>query len=186
MSLETPDAIAGDLLARLPGSPDIYPQKLDLVRDAVLLVRFSRAQYLAASFLDDRILGPNLAGACVPAGTVVDAASRLASSRPVHFIFHTGHVGSTLVSRLLDETGTMLSLREPLPLRSLAEAHDVLTQPDSLIECFALRPAAGGVHEALESRLCRHPQRGREGDQQRRASRRALARAERGDARRST
>jgi len=35
-----------------------------------------------------------------------------------------GHVGSTLLSRLLDETGTVLSLREPLPLRALAEAFD--------------------------------------------------------------
>ncbi len=53
--------------------------------------------------------------------------------RPLHFIFHTGHVGSTLVSRLLDETGQVLSLREPLPLRTLAEAHDVLHAPESLL-----------------------------------------------------
>jgi hypothetical protein len=51
----------------------------------------------------------------------------------VQFIFHTGHVGSTLVSRLLDEAGTVLSLREPLPLRTLAEAHDGLGRNDSLV-----------------------------------------------------
>jgi hypothetical protein len=133
MSLETPDSIARDLLARLPGSPDVYPQKLDLVRELVLLVGFNRALYRAASFLDDRILGPGIPGAWLPVGNVVDAASRMSQGRPVHFIFHTGHVGSTLVSRLLDETGTTLSLREPLPLRSLAEADDALKQPDSLI-----------------------------------------------------
>ena len=53
--------------------------------------------------------------------------------RPLHFIFHTGHVGSTLLSRLLDETGAVLSLREPLPLRTLADAHDALGRPDSLL-----------------------------------------------------
>ena len=64
----------------------------------------------------------------------VDIASRLvAKAGPLHFIFHTGHVGSTLVSRLLDETGVVLSLREPLPLRTLADAHDVLGRPDSLL-----------------------------------------------------
>ena len=61
--------------------------------------------------------------------------------RAVHFIFHTGHVGSTLVSRLLDETGDVLSLREPLPLRTLADAMDVLTLPESLAERRAVQPA---------------------------------------------
>jgi len=37
------------------------------------------------------------------------------------------------VSRLLDETGTVLSLREPLPLRTFAEVHYVLGQVDSLV-----------------------------------------------------
>ena len=52
---------------------------------------------------------------------------------PLHYILHTGHVGSTLLSRLLDTTGAVLSLREPLPLRTLAEASDVLGQPESLL-----------------------------------------------------
>jgi hypothetical protein len=34
---------------------------------------------------------------------------------------------------LLDETDTVLSLREPLPLRTLAEARDVLGRPDSIL-----------------------------------------------------
>ncbi len=130
---EHPVSIADGLLARLPASPDAYPQKLDLVGERVLLVRFDEAAYRAASFLDDRILGPHVQGAWLPVGSVADAARRVTDSRPVHFIFHTGHVGSTLVSRLLDETGEVLSLREPLPLRTLAEAHDVLGLPESLL-----------------------------------------------------
>ena len=51
----------------------------------------------------------------------------------MHFIFHTGHVGSTLLSRLLDDTGLVLGLREPLPLRTLADAYDSLGSADSLL-----------------------------------------------------
>ncbi len=58
MTTEHPP-IADELLARLPASPDAYPQKLDLVREVVLLVRFDVAAYRAASFLDDRILRPD-------------------------------------------------------------------------------------------------------------------------------
>jgi hypothetical protein len=131
--LVEPNSISDDLLARLPVSPDAYPQKLDLVRDAVLLLRFDVSAYFAASFLDDRVLGPDTQGAWLGCGPVADAARRVANGRPVHFILHTGHVGSTLLSRILDETGSVLSLREPLPLRTLADAHDVLDQPDSLL-----------------------------------------------------
>ena len=132
MATASPESIGNDLLARLPTSPDAYPQKLDLVREMVLLVRFDAMAYRAASFLDDRVLTPATQGAWLPVGRLADA-SRLVQGRPVHFIFHTGHVGSTLVSRLLDETQEVLSLREPLPLRTLADAHDVLGRPDDLL-----------------------------------------------------
>lgn len=122
-----------DLLMRLPASPDAYPQKIDLNSWAVLVVLFDAAAYRCASFLDDRILGPATKGAWLPVGRAAEASRRVTNARPVHFIFHTGHVGSTLVSRLLDETGEVLSLREPLPLRTLAEAHDVLGRADSLL-----------------------------------------------------
>lgn len=132
MALDATAALARDLLALLPASPDAYPQKLDPVRESVLLVRLGAAGYRTASFLDDRILGPDTPGAWLPFAAVDDAARRVTGSRPVHFIFHTGHVGSTLVSRLLDETADVLPLREPLPLRTLAEAHDALGRVDAL------------------------------------------------------
>lgn len=133
MPSERPGSSGGGLLELLPGSPDAYPQKLDLVTRAVLLVQLDAGAYRSASFLDDRILGPSVKGAWFPAARVAEAARLAANTRPLHFIFHTGHVGSTLLSRLLDETGVVLSLREPLPLRTLADAHDVLALAESLL-----------------------------------------------------
>ncbi len=124
---------ADALLARLPASPDVFPQKLDLVRDAFLLIEFGEDAYRSSSFLDDRILTPATRGAWLPVERVAAAAGLAGHTRPLNFIFHTGHVGSTLVSRLLDETGEVLSLREPLPLRTLAEAQDLLHAPESLL-----------------------------------------------------
>lgn len=135
-----------ELWAQLPHSPDAYPQKLDLVRGSVLLISLSAEAYRAASFLDDRILAPSTQGGWLPLARVAEAASRIRDPRPLHFIFHTGHVGSTLLSRLLDETGAVLPLREPLPLRSLAEAHDVLKEPESLL-------GESGFNAALDTTL---------------------------------
>ncbi len=133
MSNDQVAAVTADFLSRLPNSPDVYPQGIDLIHQALLLVQFDAAAYRAASFLDDRILTPKVRGVWVPITRVAAAARAVQNMRPLHFIFHTGHVGSTLVSRLLDETGVVLPLREPLPLRVLANAHDALGKPDSLL-----------------------------------------------------
>lgn len=121
------------MLSSLAASPDVYVQKVDLARDAALLVQLSEGAYRAASFLDDRILTPDIKGGWASIASVRDAAQAISAPKPLHFIFHTGHVGSTLLSRLLDESGCVLSLREPLPLRTLADARDVLDQPESLL-----------------------------------------------------
>ncbi|MGB8326809.1 MAG: hypothetical protein WCE48_04440 [Steroidobacteraceae bacterium] len=108
-------------------------QKLDLARELALLVQVDATVYRSASFLDDRMLTPGMQGAWVPLQRLFEAMQQAPAPGPLHFIFHTGHVGSTLVSRLLDETGAVLSLREPLPLRTLADARDVLGEPGSLL-----------------------------------------------------
>jgi len=117
----------------LSASPDVCAQKIDFAAEKILLVGLDAAAYRSASFLDDRILSPAMRGGWVPIGAVAEALRSARAARPVHFIFHTGHVGSTLVSRLLEETGAVLSLREPLPLRTLADAHDALRRSDSLL-----------------------------------------------------
>lgn len=133
MAVGQENAVGKELWAQLPVSPDSYPQKLDLVRGLALVIRLDAAGYRAASFLDDRILGPAVQGVWMALGRVTEAALAAASPRPLHFIFHTGHVGSTLVSRLIDETGVVLPLREPLTLRTIADAYDLLKSPESLL-----------------------------------------------------
>lgn len=132
-------------LAGLATTPDVYPQKLDLARDAVLALRVDVAVYRNASFLDDRILGPATRGSWLPLPRVLESAAAVRDPRPLNFILHTGHVGSTLLSRLLDDTGRVLSVREPLPMRTLAEAQGELGEPASLLS----QPAFDALLEAL-------------------------------------
>jgi len=105
----------------LAASPVLYPLQLDAARDMLLLARLTEADYRAASFLDERMLTPAMRIGWAPFAALAQAA-RAIRPRPLHFIFHTGHVGSTLLSRLLDARGGVLGLREPLPLRDLADA----------------------------------------------------------------
>src|SRR5688572_5882319 len=122
-----------DLEALLPASPDAWPHNLDLAGGRVLVVRLDEHGYRNASFLDDRILSPTTRAAWLPGAAVTEASRRVSDPRPLHFIFHSGHVGSTLLSRLLDDCAPLLSLREPLLLRTIAEAHDTLGRPESLL-----------------------------------------------------
>jgi hypothetical protein len=133
------------LLSGLAASPDIFVQKLDLARGAALLVQLDETTYRAASFLDDRILTAGLKGGWVGLAKLLEAAAAIRDTKPLHYIFHTGHVGSTLLSRLLDESGCVLSLREPLPLRTLADARDALGRPESLLSSRDLETLERGL-----------------------------------------
>lgn len=86
--------------------------------EAVSFVTLTEAQYQAASFLDERIL-PDL-----PPATSLGWAEVAAAAAPLgagcDFLFHVGHVGSTLISRLLGASERVFSLREPAVLRDLA------------------------------------------------------------------
>jgi hypothetical protein len=119
-------SLTDDWLARLAQTPDVYVQKLDVAHATVELVQLSAAHYRAASFLDDRLLGAVTARVSLPLARVWQAVTQVSCAQPRHFIFHTGHVGSTLISRLIEVISPVLCLREPLPLRTLAEFHDTL------------------------------------------------------------
>jgi hypothetical protein len=94
-------------------------QALDPNSGLVRLVRMDRDSYRAASFLDDRMLAERRDTAAVPWADVAAAAAR-ETRRDARWIFHIGHVGSTLISRLLGELPDVLSIREPRILRDIA------------------------------------------------------------------
>lgn len=107
----------------IAGSPAFYPHTFDVKGDRILLVRLSAADFRLSSFLDSRLLAPGMTAAWfdyIP----VAASAQLIAPKPLHMIFHTGHVGSTLLSRLLDEVPGVLGLREPHPLQTMADMAD--------------------------------------------------------------
>lgn len=103
----------------IAASPAWYPLELSgpgLVR----LARLDEAAYRGASFLDRRILQLRPEQAAVSVATLGSAAAALAPA--AHYIFHIGHVGSTLLSRLIGELPGFFSVREPVLLREMALA----------------------------------------------------------------
>jgi hypothetical protein len=110
-SAPAPDAIARDATW--------LAQALDPAEGMVRLVAMDRESYRAASFLDERLLQTPVDAQIVP-WTVVEAAIAGELRSDARWIFHIGHVGSTLVSRLLGELDNVLAVREPRLLRDLA------------------------------------------------------------------
>src|SRR5687768_18001668 len=100
----------------LAATPLWFPHLLDPVTDRLLLVEKAEAEYRDSAFLDERSLKAGRARHGVEWWHLA-AAFPPAARRDLHYIFHIGHVGSTLVSRLLGELPAILSLREPLILR---------------------------------------------------------------------
>lgn len=109
------------LQASLARSPEQFPFSLDPRSDLVSFLRLSRSDFDAASFLDARILTRQTQLQSVPWQQVAAAIQSANLVERCSFIFHIGHVGSTLISRLLGAHPGVLSLREPLLLRTLAQ-----------------------------------------------------------------
>lgn len=96
-------------------SPAWFP--LEPAGGKMRLVALDESAYRAASFLDQRLLKSGYPEQTCTLALLESAAAQLRP--PAHYIFHTGHVGSTLISRLLGEYPELFTLREPALLRSL-------------------------------------------------------------------
>jgi hypothetical protein len=99
-------------------SPAWFPVGQARSAGDLAFVNLDQTAYAAASFLDERILALNPPRATASLATIRSAAASLPPR--AHYIFHTGHVGSTLVSRLIGAHASFFSLREPGLLRALA------------------------------------------------------------------
>ena len=87
-------------------------QALDPTGELVRLVEMNREAYRLASFLDDRMFQAPRNSQIGRWFEIVEAIPADAR-RDARWIFHIGHVGSTLVARLLGELEGVLSIREP-------------------------------------------------------------------------
>jgi hypothetical protein len=103
-------------------------QALDPQTGAVRLIEMSSESYRAASFLDDRILQQPVNSAALPWPEVA-AAVPADARRDARWIFQIGHVGSTLIARLLGELDGVLSIREPRLLRDFMAMPGKLRPP---------------------------------------------------------
>ena len=82
-------------------------QAIDPGARLMRLVRMDEAAYRNASFLDDRMFASQVETLLCPLDEAIDALS--AGSRDdARWIFHIGHVGSTLIARLLGEIDLIL------------------------------------------------------------------------------
>ena len=118
-----------DIAEELGRSPELFPFALDLPGDSVTFIRLSKSDYEHASFLDARLLNrqtPSHALGWSQVAAAIDAAQLV---ERCGFIFHIGHVGSTLLSRLIGSHAGIFSLREPVILRTLARISDQEAQP---------------------------------------------------------
>jgi hypothetical protein len=99
----------------------VFPQQLDLHGRRVLFVKLPEARIREAAFLDDRVLGGDVLASWVPLDALEAASPPDRPLAPL-WIFHIGHCGSTLLSRLLPAVAPLLPIREPTVLRTLAHA----------------------------------------------------------------
>jgi len=97
---------------------EVMPFDVQLPQQKALWVRVPAPLVKRASFLDQRVLPEAAAKLRTPLSWLQQAPP---TSAPLRWIFHCGHVGSTLLSRLLD-TPKARVLREPQILRSLASS----------------------------------------------------------------
>lgn len=111
-----PSPVTADQIAR---HATWLVQALDPSAGMTRLIAMNVESYRAASFLDDRMLQAPVDAEIVPWNDI-EAAVCDDMRSDARWIFHIGHVGSTLVSRLLGELPGVLGIREPRLLRDLA------------------------------------------------------------------
>lgn len=104
---------------QLLSDPNYLLFDLQLPQQKALWVRVNPGLLKEASFLDQRVLPKVEARVRTPLDWLKHQDSITVGQRRLRWIFHCGHVGSTLLSRLLDSEQTRV-LREPQVLRKLA------------------------------------------------------------------
>ncbi|MEM9530606.1 MAG: hypothetical protein AAGA23_06785, partial [Pseudomonadota bacterium] len=113
--------------------PDWFCQQIDVATAQALLCPMTPDTYRQSLFLDERMT-PAASEQRVVSLAALHAALAAVPIEPASFVFHVGHCGSTLLTRLLEAAVPLLALREPVPLRALAAFQRDLDHPVSLVD----------------------------------------------------
>ena len=115
-------------LSGLMESHDQFVHTIQWQENWALLLEADRQFFRDAVFLDERLLLEEPKGGKVRLESLFTALEKEWDGKflPCHFIFHIGHAGSTLISRILDAVPGALNMREPLMLRPLAAARNLI------------------------------------------------------------
>ena len=122
--------------------PELFP--IELAPGKASFVPMDRESYRRSIFTDrGRIQTAQRQGWDIPLmGLVQDFEARGGIQRPINYIFHVAHCGSTLLARALDLPGRTLVTREPFALRQLAAQAAARPQgvsdPDGWSRCLRL------------------------------------------------
>ncbi len=116
--------------AALLTSPDLFLRDVDPLQGTAVFTPMTEDTYRASSFLDNRIVRAGERDIVADLDDLIDLASYLpAGRRAIHYLFHVGHCGSTLLSRILGERSSYLALREPPLLMGLSRSARALGRP---------------------------------------------------------
>lgn len=139
---------AAEIYPRLFPAPAFYPAHLQLGPDLIRFLPITADQYRKLSFLyqhkPDRAFEAPLS-----ALIALHAAQGTPPPPTPLYIFHVGHCGSTLLSRLLAEMHAVLPLREPAPLGQLAHLARQVPQAGLLASHPRLSALTGFVLDLL-------------------------------------
>lgn len=124
-------------LQRLTATPELFLKDFNPERDLAVLSPMSEASYRDSVFMDDRLVRSEARDLALS----LNALGRLwqrsaAAARPIHYIGHMGHCGSTLLSRILGDLPGLHSLREPPVLIGLSRALRRLETPGFALSRF--------------------------------------------------
>jgi hypothetical protein len=125
------NAASGSLSASLAAST-LFPFQYDAATEQVLMIALSADAIANAAFLDQRVLASAGASSAVTINDFEAAAASLPDRSPA-LIFHQGHCGSTLLSRLIATSTASRAFREPLVLRTIAALAANVAAGDSTV-----------------------------------------------------
>lgn len=113
------------------------PHLYDARADTLVFARLTRDAHRRAVFVDRRFVGQSQQSLPMPLSELSSDAVRRARA-PMHFIFHTAHCCSTLLTRALDIPGVSMGIKEPAVLVSFAQHWANARQTPGALDAFSV------------------------------------------------